>query len=288
MLRVVCSVLCLTTTLSSGVTFGQEKENGNNKPVPYSGWVTARCAHPVSNAVLTLVTGNGSKVVATTRTDVDGEFAFSPIPPGKYILRIQASGAELFEEPIDTSEGKNIEREHVVGPDPIICDANPRVLAQKSQLPASINFVSEQTSGWKSFANRGGWTIKFPPDWKVGSCDQCADPTTEDLVTFADPSSGDLMLIEAFIDKPDGQTVDQWLNELSETTTLNPAVTREWASLCGERALRVVNDSPDSTESESLYVVHGAKSFAVRMTRETSAYPTFQQMLSTFAFTPRK
>ena len=96
------------------------------------------------------------------------------------------------------------------------------------------------------------------------------------------------MLIEAFIDKPDSQTVDQWLSELSETTNLNPAVTKEWTSLGGERALRVVTGSPDSTESESLYVVHGAKSFAVRMTRETSAYPTFQQMLSTFGFTPRK
>ncbi len=44
---------------------------------------------------------------------------------------------------------------------------------------AQPNLPSDQTidvSRWKTFANKAGWAIKYPRDWQVGSCRQCADP----------------------------------------------------------------------------------------------------------------
>src|ERR1017187_3756547 len=68
-------------------------------------------------------------------------------------------------------------------------------------------------SGWRTFANRAGWSIRYPRGWQVGSCNQCSDPSDPDVfVTLYDPATKTLIMVEHLIDKPNDQTVDHWLN----------------------------------------------------------------------------
>ena len=61
-------------------------------------------------------------------------------------------------------------------------------------------------SKWKTFANRAGWSIKYPRDWRVSSCMECPDPTDPDVfVSFYNPSTKGLIMIEHLIDKPADQ-----------------------------------------------------------------------------------
>jgi hypothetical protein len=142
------------------------------------------------------------------------------------------------------------------------------------------------TSRWKTFTNRAGWTIKHPTKWRVASCRSCSDPTDPGVfVTIQNPSTQDLIMIEHLADKPSDQIAEQWLNNIKATTNLNPRVREEWVSLDETRALKVISRNPDSTESENIYVVHGSKTFAIRAELNTPSYPLYQQMLSTFKFT---
>jgi len=143
-------------------------------------------------------------------------------------------------------------------------------------------------SQWKTFANRAGWSIKYPRDWQVSSCRSCTDPTDPDVfVSLYNAATKQLIMIEHLIDKPADQSVEQWLNDIKVTTNLNPRVSEEWISLDGTRALKVINRNRDSTESENIYVVHGSKTFAIHADRNTPSYQLYRQMLSTFRFTGR-
>ena len=72
---------------------------------------------------------------------------------------------------------------------------------------------------------------------------------------------------------------------MKESTNLNPEINEHWGVLGRVKALKVINRSPDSKESESIYVVHGSKTFAIRAERNAPSYSTYQRMLSTFRFT---
>jgi hypothetical protein len=154
--------------------------------------------------------------------------------------------------------------------------------------PPSPDHQTADVSRWKTFANRAGWAIKHPSNWQVGSCRQCSDPSDPNVfVTLYNPSTKELITVEHLIDKPSGQTVEQWLNDVKVTTVLNPFVSEEWITLDGTRALKVISRNVDSTESENIYVVHGSKTFAIRAGRKTASYPLYQRMLSTLRFTSR-
>jgi hypothetical protein len=155
---------------------------------------------------------------------------------------------------------------------------------------AQRNVPRSQTvnvSRWRTFANKSGWTIKYPPDWRVGSCRQCPDPTEPNVsVTFYNPATRELLImIEHLADKPPIQTVEQWLNDVKAATVLDPIVREEWISLSGMRALKVINRPPESTKSENIYLVHGSKTFAIRAYPRRSSYPVYQRMLATFSLT---
>jgi hypothetical protein len=133
---------------------------------------------------------------------------------------------------------------------------------------------------WKTFANKAGWTIQHPGNWKVGSCRQCSDPTDPNVfVTISNPLTKELIMIERLIDKPGDQTVEQWLNNVKVSTDLNPIISQEWISLSGTQALKVV-----SRESENIYVVRGSKTFAIRADPKTFSHPPGQRILSSFRF----
>jgi hypothetical protein len=145
------------------------------------------------------------------------------------------------------------------------------------------------TSKWKTFANRAGWSIKHPSDWKVGSCNSCSDPTDPYVfVSLYHPSDNALMMVQHLIDKPENQTVRQWLDDLKSTANLNPRISEEWITLDGQPALKVITSNPDNTQGEDIYVVYGDRTFYVSFERNTPSDAIFRQMLITFRFAKSK
>lgn len=145
---------------------------------------------------------------------------------------------------------------------------------------------ADDISHWKTFANKAGWMIKYPRDWKVYSCHSCLDPTDPNVfVAFDNPKTKEVVMIQHFKDKPSNQSVEQWLDHIKMATNLNPKVSEEWITLNGTRVLKVVTSNQDSTECENFYVVHSSKTFAIQIDRGTPSYQIYQQMLSTFKFT---
>jgi hypothetical protein len=142
-------------------------------------------------------------------------------------------------------------------------------------------------SDWKTFANKAGWSIKYPGNWIVGSCRQCSDPTDANMVTLSNPSTSELIMIEHLIDKPGDQSVEQWLNDVNVSTNLGPIVSQEWVAFGGTRALKVINGRLDTTESENIYLVHDSKTFAIRADPKTFSHSPGLRVLSSFRFANR-
>ena len=142
-------------------------------------------------------------------------------------------------------------------------------------------------SGWKTFAESDDWTIKYPHDWRVSTCRHCFGSTEPyAFVTFHDSSASELIVIERLVDRPAGQTVDHWLNEVEEKTVSSPRVREDWMSLHGIRALKVRNRNADSGESENIYILNGVKTFLLRASdiQNPKFYRQYQQMVATFSF----
>ena len=145
--------------------------------------------------------------------------------------------------------------------------------------------VPSNDAGWKTFVNKAGWSIKYPATWQVSSCRSCPDPTDPNVfVSFYNPSTKEVIMIERLVDKPDNQTLEAWLDDIQRTTNLNAAISEQWITVGGKRALKVINRNRDSTTSENIYVVHGAKTFAIRTGRNTPSYAIYLRILSTFRF----
>jgi hypothetical protein len=164
------------------------------------------------------------------------------------------------------------------------------LLTQACAIPSAAAAGQDlDTSKWKVFSNRAGWSIKHPSDWKIGSCNSCSDPTDPDVfVSLYHPSNHALMMIQHLTDKPKNQTVRQWLDDLKSTANLNPRISEEWLTFDGQPALKVITSNPDATQSENLYIVYGDRTFYLSFERNTPSDAIFRQMLSTFRFTKSK
>lgn len=136
---------------------------------------------------------------------------------------------------------------------------------------------------WKTFTNRAGWAIKYPPDWEVGSCNNCSDPTDPKVfVNFYDPAANELVAVEHLRDKPSDQSVEEWLQHFARGSDPNSA---ERMSLDGRKALKVKWRYRDS-DYEIIYVVNGSQTFSISPSKvdDTPFYRLYLQMLSTFRF----
>jgi hypothetical protein len=162
-------------------------------------------------------------------------------------------------------------------------------LLSSASVPSAFCDSLGQGAKWKAFVNKAGWSISYPPHWQIGSCHQCSDPTEAQVfVTFFEPSTKTLVMIEPLAEKPSGQDADSWLKEVSRDTVLNPRISEDWIVLGHRRALKVVNGNLNSSSSENIYVMNGGRTFAIRTSRDTPSYPTYLRMLSTFKVTAAK
>ncbi len=147
--------------------------------------------------------------------------------------------------------------------------------------------AAHASKDWPSFTSRAGWTVRYPPNWQVGSCNNCTDPTAPNVfVSFFDPSTSGMVRIERLQDKPVDQGIGAWLNHVGQTAVANPRSSKHWMSLDGRRALTIRTRNPDSTASENVYVVDQSKTFFIQASPvgDEGFYPLYKRMFSSFRF----
>jgi len=151
------------------------------------------------------------------------------------------------------------------------------------------------TSKWKIFSNRAGWTIKYPPDWKIASCHSCSDPAAPHVfVDFFPPRDvvSGWVMISPLEDKPSSTTLDAWFNDIKQRANRNPEISEERLTLGELPALKVRyrNPSNGGREMEDVYVVSGLQTFSISFGGEKPGlalseyrnYPIYLEMLGTF------
>ena len=116
-------------------------------------------------------------------------------------------------------------------------------------------------SRWRTFTSRAGWSIKYPPDWRITSCNLCPDPT-DPLVFlwFYDPQADEGVRIESLQDKPPDKSADEWLRSSARVLA---GVSGEKFWLDGRKALKTKVVYMDSSENETIYVVDGSNTFSI-------------------------
>jgi hypothetical protein len=148
---------------------------------------------------------------------------------------------------------------------------------------------------WNIFSNRSGWSVNYPKDWTIASCQSCPDPTAPKVfVNFYPPKNveGGSVTVESLGDRPSNMAVDEWLNELKKTANQNPQLKEERFTLNGLPALRVRyrNRSVGGTEIETVYVVARSKAFSIDFSaggagvalEESGTYSIYLKMVKTF------
>ena len=158
-----------------------------------------------------------------------------------------------------------------------------------------IPCLSAIGADWKTFASRGGWSISYPADWRIGSCQSCTDPTAEDVfVDFFPPSlktADGWVMVSPLARRPSDISVDAWLAKVSREANLNPHVHEAESKVNGLSALRVRYRSPQG-EMEEIYVVSGSRTFSVSFSADPGSpgtsletlpnYPIYSKMFRSF------
>ena len=155
--------------------------------------------------------------------------------------------------------------------------------------PVAAAQTQSQTQGtdvakWITFTSRAGWSIKRPPELNISSCRQCSDPTDPDvIVAFSKPSGEVVAMIEPLAEKNAAQSPRQWLSGVARDTILIPKLSEEWTTIDGAPALVVFNGTSNSDKAENVYILHGAKTFAVRFPhiQNVAIRAVCERMLST-------
>ena len=177
----------------------------------------------------------------------------------------------------------------------------PPVVTNSIQPENKISDTNSiETTNWKVFLNRAGWSIKYPNDWKISSCHSCSDPTDPNVfVDFFPPtknSDDGWVQISHVADKPSNKSVDEWLTDLKHTLNLNPILKEEKITINNLPALKVRyrNLYAGGKESEGVYIVSGSETFEISfggnkpgiMLENFGNYSIYTKMLSTFKVNP--
>lgn len=156
-----------------------------------------------------------------------------------------------------------------------------------------------ETTRWKVFSNRAGWSIKYPADWKIASCHSCSDPTDPDVyVDFFPPGNSDSgwVMISHLGNKPPNATLDAWFSDIKQRANQNPRISEERLTLGDLPALKVRyrNPSGGGREMEHVYVVSGSQTFSISFGGEKPGlaieqyenYPIYLEMVKSFKVKP--
>jgi len=130
-----------------------------------------------------------------------------------------------------------------------------------------IGATAQLAQPWKTFANRGGWSVSYPADWRIASCKSCKDPAAPGV--FVDFFPRDMktaegwVMVEPLADKPSSESVNAWLTEVSMTNNVNLQIHEGTLTLNGLPALKVRYRTGTGEEMETVYMVSGSQTFAV-------------------------
>jgi hypothetical protein len=107
-------------------------------------------------------------------------------------------------------------------------------------------------------------------------------------VAFSRPSGEVVAMIEPLAEKGAAQSPRQWLSDVARDTILVPKLSEEWTTIDGAPTLVVFNGTSSSAKTENIYILHGAKTFAVRFPhiQDAAIRAICERMLSTFRFAP--
>ena len=188
----------------------------------------------------------------------------------------------------------------------LIKQSSPPTTKQPTSLPVVThstqnnkisNTNDSEIKDWKLFSNRSGWSIKHPADWKIGSCQNCSDPTDPKVFVDFFPratnnSDEGWLQVSHVVDKPANKSIDEWLVGLKTTLNLNPILKEEKITINNLPALKVRYRNPyaGGQESETVYLVSGSQTFTVAFSGDKAGiilekfgnYNVYLQMLSTF------
>ncbi|MBI4363424.1 MAG: hypothetical protein HY545_01090 [Candidatus Doudnabacteria bacterium] len=161
----------------------------------------------------------------------------------------------------------------------------------------AVYFRTGQTpAGWTVFTNRAGWSISYPPGWRISSCRSCPDPAEAGVFVNFFPSGNynDGWVIVQQLNRPSARTIDDSLLQLSNEVNLNPKLRQQRILLNGHRALLSLAQNPfGKSESETVYVVAGPQTFSISFVAFRGSaltqpnYHTYRQMLRTFRLANR-
>jgi hypothetical protein len=152
-----------------------------------------------------------------------------------------------------------------------------------------------ETSRWRVFSNRAGWSIKYPADWKIASCHSCSDPTAPNVyVDFFPPGDSDSgwVMVSHLEDRPSSTTLDAWFNDVKQRANQNPRISEQRLTLGDLPALKVRyrNPSGGGRETEHVYVISDSQTFSISFGGEKPGlvlekyenYPIYLEMVETF------
>ena len=115
----------------------------------------------------------------------------------------------------------------------------------------SFGILSSGARKWRVFSNRGGWSIRYPSNWKIASCHSCTDPAN----------------------------LNAKIKEERFTVNGLPAL-----------KVRYRNPDNGGSEMEDVYVIWGSRTFSVSFSgckpgsslEKMRNYETFLQMVASF------
>jgi len=162
--------------------------------------------------------------------------------------------------------------------------------------------VRAQTENWKSFSNRAGWSIKYPPDWRIDICKSCPDPKNPDAyVNFVPPAERDSeqgwLKVERLGGRPPGMSMDDWFADIKQSENLIPEEDKDLRITLNDLAalkVRYHNPKDANNEIEVVYVLHALQTFSLTFSgtkpnpsvESLKNYPVYERMLASFKVKP--
>ena len=128
----LCGLACAQTT-------------SDKRTVTIRGSIVDQCGDPVAHETVRLSKAGLSDMGVSTKTNVDGEFAFVKVPARAYDLHFEAAGFERHVESVTPSEMPDIET--IIRVDRvnlILCFSSPRLRLYQAPIPDTLMPTSNE------------------------------------------------------------------------------------------------------------------------------------------------